>query len=120
MNTQTDFPKSLEDYKSAVYDYLTQTMRISTAVAQCRMNDYEEDFQEFWENKLPVSGAATGMMTNLLKGLVTCTLIVIQSISDFLHANQIYSNRRCYDLCVLPFLNLRLFNRVGVNSNNPY
>ena len=66
MNTQVDFPKSLEDYKSAVYDYLIHTMRISTAVAQSRMNEYEEDFQEFWESKLPVSGAATGMMTHLL------------------------------------------------------
>lgn len=65
-NTQVDFPKSLEDYKSAVYDYLTQKLGISTAVAKSRMNDYEEDFQEFWESKLPVSGAATGMMTHLL------------------------------------------------------
>ena len=66
MNTHVDFPKSLEAYKSAVYDYLIHTMRISIAVAQSRMNDYDGDFQEFWESKLPVSGAATGMMTHLL------------------------------------------------------
>ena len=66
MNTHVDFPKSLEDYKSAVYDFLTQTMRISIAVARSRMNEYKELFQEFWESKLPVSGAATGMMTHLL------------------------------------------------------
>lgn len=65
-NISADFPKSLEAYKSAVYDYLTQKLGVSTAVAQSRMNDYEEDFQEFWESKLPVSGAATGMMTHLL------------------------------------------------------
>ena len=60
-NTSADFPKSLEAYKSALYDYLIHTMRISTAVARSLMNSYEELLEEYWESKLPVFGAATGM-----------------------------------------------------------
>ena len=61
MNTQVDFPKSLGDYKKAVYDYLTQKLGASEAVAQSLMNSYEELLDEYWGSKLPVSGAATGM-----------------------------------------------------------
>ena len=61
-NISADFPKSLEAYKSAVYDYLTQKLGVSTAVAQSRMNDYEELFDEYWESKLPVSEAAPVVM----------------------------------------------------------
>lgn len=61
MNTHVDFPKSLEAYKSAVYDYLTQKLGTSEVVARSLMNSYEELLEEYWESKLPVSGAATGM-----------------------------------------------------------
>lgn len=60
-----DFPKTLETYKKSVYDYLIQKLGASEMVAQSLMKGYEELFDEYWEAKLPVSGAATGMWYGL-------------------------------------------------------
>ena len=64
MNTPANFPKSSEDYKSAVYDFLTQTKRISIAVARSRMDAYEP-FDEYWNDRWEVSATATAIMFGL-------------------------------------------------------
>lgn len=61
MNTPADFPKSLEDYKSAVYNYLTQKLGISAEVARSRMDAYEP-FDEYWNDRWEVSATATAIM----------------------------------------------------------
>ena len=51
---------TLEDYKQQVYDYLTTKLRVPTTVAENRMKSYDD----FLEEKYPVSAAATAMMYN--------------------------------------------------------
>ena len=115
MNTHVDFPKSFEAYKSAVYDYLTQKLGASEAVARNLMNEYKELFQEFWESKLPVSGAATGMWFgywstpkknieySIVEGVNPCLFHdVIQIVRQYLYSGDTvdihddYSVTKCY------------------------
>ena len=55
---------TLEDYKQQVYDYLTTKLKVSTTVVKNRMKEYDDFLEVFWEEKYPVSAAATAMMYN--------------------------------------------------------
>lgn len=56
--------KDLENYKKEVYNYLTQQFELSTETATELMKDYDKLLAGFWEDKLEVAVAATGMMHN--------------------------------------------------------
>ena len=55
---------TLEDYKQQVYDYLTTKLKVSTTVAKNRIKEYDDFLEVFFEEKYPVSAAATAMMYN--------------------------------------------------------
>ncbi len=54
--------EDLEEYKKAVYEWLTEKIKISEKAAKSRMNDYDVWFEEYLENHWNVSAAATAIM----------------------------------------------------------
>ena len=55
-----------EEYKERIFRYLTQTQGCSIEIAENLMKKYDEDFQEFYDENLPVEAAGCGMVMNLL------------------------------------------------------
>ena len=58
--------QSLEDYKKAVKAYLTKKLGVSEQVSESWMKKSDKALEGYWEDKLPVSATATGLMLNLL------------------------------------------------------
>ncbi|MBP5517120.1 MAG: hypothetical protein J6X91_00430 [Bacteroidales bacterium] len=65
----TDSPEdfqSLKIYTKAVRDYLINKLGTSEQVAESLVRKNSAALEGYWEDKLPVSGTATGLMLNLL------------------------------------------------------
>ena len=65
----TDSPEdfqSLKIYTKAVRDYLINKLGTSEQVAEDLVKENSAALEGYWEDKLPVSGTATGLMLNLL------------------------------------------------------
>ena len=65
----TDSPEdfqSLKVYTKAVRDYLINKLGTSEQVAESLVRRNSAALEGYWEDKLPVSGTATGLMLNLL------------------------------------------------------
>ena len=58
--------QNLEDYRKAVKDYLTKTLKVSDQVADSWMKESDKALEGYWEDKLPVSATATGIARGLL------------------------------------------------------
>ena len=56
--------RTLEQYKSAVYEHLTRELHFSAAVAAGLMKEYEPFFPEFFADDYSVAMAATYMAHN--------------------------------------------------------
>ena len=64
-DSQEDF-QSLKVYTNAVREYLTKKLGASEQVAEDLVKENSATLEECWEDKFPVSGAATGIIHNLL------------------------------------------------------
>ena len=65
----TDSPedfRSLKIYTKAVKNYLTNKLGASEQVAEDLVKENSAALEGYWEDKLPVSATATGLMLNLL------------------------------------------------------
>ena len=58
--------QNLDDYKNAVRAYLIDKLGASEQVAESLVRKNSAALEGYWEDKLPVSATATGLMLNLL------------------------------------------------------
>lgn len=56
--------EDLEEYKKAVYEWLTEKMEVSEEVAKSRMKNYENFFEEYLEDNWSACTAATAILHN--------------------------------------------------------
>ena len=54
--------EDLEEYKKAVYEWLTEKIKVSETVAKSRMKNYETFFEEYLEEHWSVSAVATAIL----------------------------------------------------------
>ena len=54
--------EDLEEYKKAVYEWLTEKIKVSRAVAESGMKDYEICFEQYLEEHWSVSAVATAIL----------------------------------------------------------